>query len=129
MPLTAELALRAYAKMLNTLDSECVEHLLADDFIYESQQVLQPLETKNAYLEYMRQKLKTIKKANATVFAEMGTVDAYTGNQPCVILAQNNQENLVGLVFVKTEGDFIKRIDLCVVPPPHTAKRSGEYPT
>jgi len=39
MPLTEEAALRAYARMMNTLNAECLEPLLADDFTYESQHV------------------------------------------------------------------------------------------
>jgi hypothetical protein len=129
MPLTEEAALRAYATMLNTLNAEVFEPLLADDFVYESQQVFQPLETKQAFLEYIRPKLKTIQQTRATVFAEMGTVSAYGRNQPCVILAQNDRANLVGLVLAKVEGEYLKRIDLCIIPSPQSANRSGDYPT
>ena len=129
MPLTEETALRAYAKMMNTLNAECLEPLLADDFTYESQQVFQPLESKQAFLDYIRPKLKTIQHAKATVFAEMGTVAAYGKSQSCVILAQNDRGNLVGLVLAKTDGNKLKRLDICIVPPPQAAERSGEYPT
>jgi len=54
MPLNEETALRAYAKMLNTLNADCLELLLADDFTYESQQAFQPLESKRAFLDYIR---------------------------------------------------------------------------
>lgn len=128
MLLTKETALRAYAKMLNTLNVDCLEPLLADDFTYESQYVFQALESKLVFLEYIRQKLKTIEKAKAPVFAEMGTVLAYGENQSCVILAQDDRENLVAIVLVETEGSKIKRLDLCMIPPPHAANRSGEYP-
>ena len=129
MSLTKETALRAYARMLNTLDAGCLEHLLADDFVYESQQVFQPLESKQAFLDYIHPKLKTIQLAKATIFAEMGTVAAYGMDQSCVILAQNDRDNLVGLVFAKTGGNKLKRLDICIVPPPQAAARSGEYPT
>lgn len=128
MPLTEEAALRAYARMMNTLNAQCLEPLLADDFTYESQQVFQPLESKQAFLEYISPKLQVIQQAKATVFAEMGAVAAYGKNQPCVILAQNDKANLVGIVLAKTDGEFLKRLDLCIVPPPQTAKRSGDYP-
>ena len=124
-----EQALRAYAQMMNTLNEECLEPILADDFTYESQQVFEALVSKQAFLDYIRPKLKTIRQANAIVFAEMGTVVAYGKEQPCVILAQNNQANLVGLVLAKTDGNRLNRLDICIVPPPETAKRSGEYPT
>lgn len=128
MPLTEEAALRAYASMMNTLNAECIEPLLADDFIFESQQVFQPLESKEEFLEYIHGKLETIRRVKANVFAEMGTVDDFRQNQPCVILAQNDRDNLVGLALAQTEGEFLKRIDLCVIPAPQSAKRSGEYP-
>lgn len=126
--LSEENALRAYAKMLNTLDIKYLEPLLSDDFIYESQHVFQPLESKDQFLDYIQKKLITIQKSKATVFAEMGTVAAYGKNQPCVILAQEYKENLVGLVLAKTKGSKLKRLDICVVPTPRAARRSGEYP-
>ena len=125
--LTEVEALRACARMMITLDPAYLEALLAEDFVYESQNVLQPSESKQEFLEYIYPKLKTIREANAKVFAEIGTVSAYE-NQPCVIRAQNDKDNLVALVLVKLEGQLIKRLDLCIVPRPQTAKRSGEYP-
>lgn len=82
MPLTEEAALREYARMMNTLNTECLEPLLADDFTYESQHVFQPLESKQAFLDCIRPKLITIQQAKATVFAEMGTVAAYKKINP-----------------------------------------------
>ena len=58
----------------------------------------------------------------------MGTVDTHVENQLCVILAQNDRSNLVGVVLAKVEGGLLKRLDLCIVPPPEAAERSGEYP-
>ena len=39
MELTEAIALRAYASMMNTLNPDYLEPLLAEDFVYESQQV------------------------------------------------------------------------------------------
>ena len=121
-------ALRAYAAMMNTLDSSYLEPFLAEDFVYESQMVFEPITSKQAFMEYIRPKLATVKRSNATVFAEIGRVAAYGQEQPCVVLAQNTRENLVGLVLAKTTGRLLKRLDLCIVPSPHSAARSGEYP-
>ncbi len=132
MELTETSALRAYAKMMNTLSVEPLEPLeplLADDFVYESQGVFQALESKQAFLEYIFLKLQTIRRSNATVYAEMGTLSAYRKNQPCVILAQNDKANLVALLLAKTQGSKLSRLDLCIVPAPQSAERSGEYPT
>ena len=129
MKLTEFTALQAYARMMNTMNTELFEPLLAEDFVYESQNVFQALESKQEFLDYMVPKLKTIARAKATVYAEMGTVAAYGREQPCVILAQNEKNNLVGIVLAKVAGNKLKRIDLCVVPPAEAAERSGEYPT
>jgi hypothetical protein len=129
MEVSTELkGLRAYAAMMNTLDATRIESILADDFIYESQAVFQPLESKQAFLEYIKPKLETVRRSNATVYAEIGRVSAYGRDQECVVLAQNTPDNLVALVLAKSEGSKLKRLDLCIVPPPHTAQRTGEYP-
>lgn len=129
MQLTQYDALRAYAKMMNNLNVDPLEPLLADDFIYESQAVFSALESKQAFLDYIRPKLQTIQNTGAKVFAEMGMISAaYRGQQPCVVLAQYSQENLVALVLARTTGSKISRLDLCIVPPPQSAERSGEYP-
>lgn len=114
---------------MNTLSVEPLESILADDFAYESQTIFQALESKQSFLEYIIPKLQTIRSSNATVYAEMGTVAAYGKSQPCVILAQNDKANLVALVLAKTHGSKLRRLDLCIVPPPQAAERSGEYPT
>jgi hypothetical protein len=128
MELTKADALRAYARMMNTLSVAPLESLLAEDFTYESQTVFEPLSSKEAFLGYIKPKLQAVMRAGATVFAEMGIVEAYGETQPCVVLAQNQQDNLVGLVLANVRGAKISRLDLCIVPPPEAAKRSGEYP-
>ncbi len=128
MELTQYEGLRAYAKMMNTLSIAPLEPLLADNFTYESQTVFSALESKQAFLDYIRLKLKTIQKTGATVFAELGTVSAYGKHQPCVVLAQNTQDHLVGLILARVSGNKLIRLDLCIVPPPQSAERSGEYP-
>ncbi|MCP4776379.1 MAG: hypothetical protein GY880_19310 [Planctomycetaceae bacterium] len=129
MALTEFDALSVYAKMLNTLDPDIIEPILADDFTYESQHVLSAFESKEAFLDYIRRKLQTIGNSGATVFAEMGMVSAYGKHQPCVVLAQNEKENLVGLVLARVNGSKLMRLDLCIVPPPQSAERSGDYPS
>ncbi len=126
LPETA--GLRAYAAMMNTLDPARLEPHLAEDFVYESQAVFQPLESKRAFMDYITPKLETVPKAKATVYAELGRVSAYGRAQPCVILAQNSLDNLVGLVLAKCENGKLTRLDLCVVPSAHEAERSGDYP-
>lgn len=129
MGLTRQEALSAYARMMNTSNADVLEPLLAEDFVYESQAVFGALESKQAYLDYIRPKLQTIQTSGAAVFAEMGEIDAYGEFQPCVLLAQNTAENLVGFVIAKVDDEKVRRLDLCVVPFPYSAKRSGVYPS
>jgi len=128
MELSERKALRAYASMVNTSRVEELEQYLAEDFVYESQAVLTPLKSKSEFLSYMRPKLETIRKSGATAYAEMGEIHAYGALRPCVILAQHSKDNLIGIVLAEIRNDKISRIDLCIVPPPEQAKRSGEYP-
>ena len=129
MELTEETALRAYAIMLNTMNIEPLISLLADDFIYESQKVFQPLKSKQEFLEFIVPKLETIRKSGVASFGEMGSVYAYGKKQPCVIMAHGHKSNLIGLALAKIHEGKLKRLGLCIIPPPETATRSEEYPT
>ena len=123
-----ETALRAYASMMNTLDCSRLESLLATDFHYSSQMVLSEIESKEEYMTYIKSKLEAVKQSGGKVWAEMGTLqEGFPG--PCVVMAQGEQENLVAVVLAKVAGDLISRIDMCIVPTPQSAIRSGEYPT
>ena len=125
--LDIETALRAYASMMNALDSSKLEPLLSDDFHYASQMVLAEIESKQEYLEYIKPKLEVVRSSGTKVWAEMAML-THSFPGPCVVLAQGDKENLVALVLAKVKGERIERIDMCIVPTPQSAKRSGEYP-
>jgi len=122
-----ESALRTFAKMINLLDVSKLAPILADDFHYTSQTVLEELTTKEAFLEYFSAKFETMRSASALLFAEMATWDAYGGG-PCVVLAQYERQNLIGTVVGKVENGKLAALTFCIVPPPQTATRSGDYP-
>jgi hypothetical protein len=112
---------------MNTLDSSKLEPLLAVDFHYASQMVFAEIESKQEYLDYITPKLETIRASGSKVWAEMATLThGFPG--PCVVLAQGDKENLVAVVLAKVRGGFIERIDMCIVPTPQSAKRTGDYP-
>ena len=125
--LDIERALRACASMMNTLDSSKLEPLLSDDFHYSSQMVLVEIESKQEYLDYINPKLDVVRTSGTKVWAEMAIL-THSFPGPCVVLAQGDKENLVALVLAKVRGGQIERIDMCIVPTPQSAKRSGEYP-
>lgn len=128
MELTTKQALTAYAEMMNSCDSSNFEKLLADDLVSTSQAVLTDITSKAEFVTYIRGKLQTIKQSNATVYAELGELNAY-GHSECVVIAQGNKDNLVATAFITVKDNKVKQIDLCSVPPPSQAKRSGIYPT
>lgn len=127
-PLSLEDALRAYARMMNTLSAAHLEPLLAEDFHYESQWVLSAITSKREYLDYIRPKLDSIRASGSRVWAEMAELRGYA-NGPCLVLAQGEQDNLVATLLIKISDGKIQRADLCCVPPPTAATRTGEYPT
>ncbi|WP_152597806.1 hypothetical protein [Novilysobacter arseniciresistens] len=127
--LTKQDALLAYAKMINVLDVAPLEPLLANDFTYESQTVFSALDSKQAFLDYIRPKLLAIREAGFQIYAEMGTISAYGEKQPCVVLAEGSKDNLVGIVLACVSGDKLSRLDLCIVPPAQCAERTGHYPS
>jgi len=129
MPLTEANALRAYATMWNTLSIAPIEGFLAEDFTFESQFVFSALESKEAFLEYMTGKLETVGQSDAPAYAEMGTIHHLGQVRPCVLLEQPTKDNLLAVVLAKTNANKLKRLDLCIVPSPQEARRSGEYPT
>lgn len=131
--LTQEQALRAYATMMHTGSVDHLAPLLHERVHYESQWsfheeaavwVPYERETKEDYLDHIRTRLALIDASGQRVFAEMGRLP--TG--PCVILAEGDKDSLVGTVLVKVQGGFIRHLELCTVPDPYEAERTGEYP-
>jgi hypothetical protein len=117
-------ALRAYGAMLNSLNAKDFAPLLADDFRYESFWVFAEIKSKQEYLQYITNKLRAMRASDKKVWAELG--HCFWG--PCVVIAEDEEENLVATVVVEVEGEKIKRMDMCGVPSPYLATRTGEYP-
>jgi hypothetical protein len=120
-------ALRAYARMMHHLSADYLDPLLADDFHYASQWVFEEIVSKHQYLEYIRPKLEAIKTSGNRVWAELGELQSYPGG-PCLIMAQGDKNNISATVLVEIVGSKIGRLDMCFVPSPQSARRTGEYP-
>ena len=125
--ITEKEALSIYAKMMHTLDSSEFESYLSEDFTYSSQKVLTDMNSKDEFIEYIRPKLETIKKTNSSVYAELGVCPAY-GHTDCLIMAQGDKSNLLGVAYASVDKGKISGISLCIVPTPDAAERSGIYP-
>lgn len=130
MPFISEMdSMRAYSKMVNTLDVSYLEPLLPDDFHYASQWVMEEITDKPHYMEYITGKLETLRANGEGVWAEVGRFhDMPWGHEYGVVVAQRDKNNLVATVFAKVEDGVLKRLDMCCVPPPEVAERTGEYP-
>jgi hypothetical protein len=126
-PLSKLDALRAYAKMMHHLSADYLAPLLADDFHYASQWVFEEITSKQQYLDYIRPKLEAIKTSGNRVWAELAELQSYPGG-PCLVMAQGDRTNISATVLVEVVGSKVKRLDMCFVPSPHSARRSGEYP-
>lgn len=124
--------LRQLAKSWNNLDTSFIEKELADDFIYESQWVLTPIEGKQEFLSYLHSKFTAIKTAmqtqTMTVTAEIALHPSMQ-NKPCIVLTQITSEEIRQVsVLIKIYNKKIKRIDLCFIPDPTEAELTGEFP-
>jgi len=113
--------------MMHHLSVDYLAPMLADDFHYASQWVIEEITSKQQYLDYMRPKLEAIKESGNRVWAELGELQTYPGG-PCLVVAQGERNNISATVLVEVMGSKIKRLDMCFVPSPQSACRTGEYP-
>ncbi|MFC3162856.1 hypothetical protein [Ciceribacter thiooxidans] len=127
MNLSERDALAAYGRMLNTNDVECVADLLVDDFRYCSQAVLTELVGKDEFLGYMQAKLSTIGKRADRPVAELATLPTMM-DRPCLVLSHNDTGEPICTVLATVKGGRLSRVDLCLVPSPDMATRTGEVP-
>ena len=127
MALTKEQALRAYATAINRLDAGALLPLLVEDFHYASQWVFEEITSKAQFAAYFISKLDTIRRSDQRAWAEMARLDREMPG-PCLVVAQGRKEELIGVVLAEVAGDRIARLDMCMVPSPHSARRTGEYP-
>ena len=125
--ITEKDALSIYARMMHTLDSSEFESFLSEDFSYSSQKVLTDMNSKDEFIEYIRPKLELIKKTKSSVYAELGVCPAY-GHTDCLIMAQGDKTNLLGVAYASVDEEKICGLALCIVPTPDAAERSGIYP-
>ena len=130
----------ALGKAYNTLDVSHIEHLLDEDVIYESQQVLCPLKGRAAVLGYLRKKFDTLRSTpGSELITELGFMGsqerAYikaafaAEGQPCLIMSQGDKETKLAVVLVAGLRGKISRVELCTVAPHWSqVEGTGEYP-
>jgi len=116
-----------YAKMMNALKTECLNQLLSEDLRYNSQWVFEEMRGGQTYLDYMKGKFLTITESGSRPHAEIGELQEYPFGY-CVVLAQGDKDNLVAIVLVGLKDGLVATLDMCAVPDPTAATRTGEYP-
>ena len=128
MKLTEIDALRAYARMMNTLDISHIESLLDDNFHYSSQWMIGEIPSKQEFLDYMKSMLDAIKQSGSPFYAEIAVIQAW-GHDQCIVTAEGEKNNLIATVFARVADGKIARIDMCCQPHPAETMRTGEYPS
>lgn len=122
-----------YATAWNRLDPEVLIQVLDDDVTYSSQSVLASMRGKEEVADYLRGKMATIRADPAfKVFAQLAETQVYPmytlPPESCVVLSQGEIDNLVATVLFEVSETGIRAIHMCIIPPPHTTKLSGEFP-
>lgn len=118
---------RAYARMMNTLDSSHLEAWLRDDLKYSSQWVFEDMHGKDHYVSYIRGKLNTIRKTGSRVWARIAYTNVF-GAGHCVVLAQKSPDNMNATVLIEMKDDKIKAISMCGIPSPAECEITDEIP-
>ena len=120
-------ACRAFARMMNAREFLHLEPWLSNDLVYTSQWVMEELRGKISYRNYICDKLDTIRSRRASVWAEIGYVDAEETN-PCVLLGEGDERNLTATLLIELVDDHIARMAICSIPLPLECRRTGERP-
>lgn len=108
----------------NTQNVAILEKVLANDLLYTSQWVLEEMRGKQAFLNYLSKKFRTIQKAGSAIYAELAS---YRGKH-CLVIAQGSKEIPVATLIVMSVGSKITEIHMCEVPHFSECDRFGIYP-
>lgn len=97
-----------FALMWNRLDADVFEPFVSEDIVYESQHVMEPMMGKPSVMEYLSERVRTIRQSGteATVFAELGV----NAQGPFVILTQGNSEKFHAKIHIQCSDGLIKRL-------------------
>ena len=120
-------AAAAYAKAWNTGNGSSFLRLLDRKACYASQWVFEEMKGRRAIRKYFKTKLKTVKKGDSPVFAELGVSRIGDPGRDLVIMAQGDKESVQAVVLFEVKQNRIVRFDMCM-PELYQAEGSGEYP-
>lgn len=126
-PLTEHEALVAYATMLNRAVPSVLAPLLADDFPLTSQQVLEDLVGKPAFLDYMAGKFDTMRKAGLLPRADLARLPGYGHDEAGLIWRGDAPEPLV-TVYADVADGTLTALHLCAIPRPRSGGPLALWP-
>lgn len=129
MPLTELVAATTFARAWNRLDPEAFLGLLAPGAHYTSQWVLDELDSREAIVDYLRGKMKTVRNFRINNPGHRARAELTTcGNgRPCVAMTQGDHAEVKAVVVFTISGNRVSRYDMCM-PELMGPLRSGVFP-
>lgn len=106
----------------NQLDPQPIIDRLADDAVYEAQEVTNPIIGKKALSEYLTERFQFFRNVRDSSDRDIGRLHPATvnlpeaANHPCLIFEADGLRRALWVVTPNAEG-FIKRIDILTVAP------------
>ncbi|GGE43170.1 hypothetical protein GCM10011367_17310 [Marinicauda pacifica] len=111
-------ATQHYGEAFRRFNAETVIEMLADDVVYESQALLEPITGKHAVAEYLRKRYRFFAENMGDqieiIPAEIGLPKA--AKHPCLILARGEERDAL-LVLTLDGTEKVRRIDLLFAAP------------
>ena len=126
-PLTEREGLVAYATMLNRADPSVLAPLLAEDFRLTSQQVLDDLVGKHAFLDYMTGKFEAMHHAGVMPRADLARLPGY-GHDEAVLIWQGEAPDPLVTVYADVADGRLTALHLCSIPSPRSGIPLGLWP-
>ncbi|MBN2859344.1 MAG: hypothetical protein JXK93_03660 [Sphaerochaetaceae bacterium] len=120
-------AAASYARAWNTGKAWSFLRMLDRKVCYASQWVFEEMKGRRAIRKYLKAKLKTMKKGDSPVFAELGVSRIGDPGRDLVIMAQGDKESVQAVVLFEVKQNRIIRFDMCM-PGLYQPEGSGEYP-
>lgn len=120
----------SWARAFNTLDSSHISRWLDDEVRYTSQWLDGEIDSRESYLEYLDDKLRTIRESTIVARAELaetkGGADGEESSAPCVVVDLRGEP--LATVLFEVEACLITRIEFCMRPSPDACVRQGVCP-
>lgn len=125
---TKSVAANFYAAAWNKLDASVIKEILDKDVVYYVKKKDKSLSKKTQVLTYLQKNMKKIERASME-YAIYAEIAEDFDDEPCVLLAQGNEDNIINIIKFDIEDKKVTKIK--VLPydvDPDTIWRTGNYP-